>query len=189
MSGRTTEYGTVRADTVLTGGKVWCGRGLPLCEAVATFAGRVLATGSAAEIASLIGPDTRVVDLAGRLATPGLNDAHMHLLPYGTAMAEVDLRTSAAPTLEALLKAVRDRASRTEPGGWVIGRGYDHFKLDVGRHPYREELDAAAPDHPVYIVRTCGHLAVANSRALALAGIGELPLRQFAQCHAAAGLG
>ena len=165
--------GVVAADTVLTGGKVWCGKGLPIREAVALFGGRVLATGTAAEIAPLIGADTRVVELEGRLATPGLNDAHMHLLPYGTAMSEVDLRAAAAPTLEALLQAVRDRAGETPEGEWVIGRGYDHFKLDVGRHPYREELDAAAPDHPVYIVRTCGHLAVANSRALALAGIDE----------------
>ncbi|WP_299820352.1 amidohydrolase [uncultured Jannaschia sp.] len=173
MTDGTTENGAVRADLVLTGGKVWCGKGLPLCEAVATFGGRVLATGTAEEIAPLIGPDTCVVELAGRLATPGLNDAHMHLLPYGTSMAEVDLRTSAAPTLEALLGAVREQAARTPQGGWVIGRGYDHFKLDVGRHPYREELDAAAPDHPVYIVRTCGHLAVANTKALELAGIDE----------------
>jgi hypothetical protein len=58
-------------------------------------------------------------------------------------------------------------------GDWVIGRGYDHFKLDTGRHPFREELDQACPDHPVYIVRTDGHLAVANSKALELAGITE----------------
>jgi predicted amidohydrolase YtcJ len=160
------------ADTVLTGGRVWRGLGLPVSGAVALFAGRVLAAGTAEEIAALIGPETRVIDLAGRLATPGLNDAHMHLIPYGTAMREVDLRPGAAPTLAALLGAIRARAEATPPGGWIVGRGYDHFKLDVGRHPHRTELDAAAPDHPVYIVRTCGHLAVANSAALARAGIG-----------------
>ncbi|MEM9552188.1 MAG: amidohydrolase, partial [Pseudomonadota bacterium] len=132
-----------------------------------------LAVGTSDDIAPLIGPNTRVIALDGRFVSPGLNDAHMHLLPYGTAMAEVDLRPSVAPTLDALLAAVAARAARTRSGDWVIGRGYDHFKLDVGRHPYREELDAAAPDNPVYIVRTDGHLAVANSAALSLAGIDE----------------
>lgn len=163
----------VAADLILTGGRIWCGLGVPEVEAAATFGGRILATGDADAIAPLIGPHTVVIDLAGRLATPGLNDAHMHLIPYGTAMREVDLRPAAAPDLEALLGAIRDRAAGAPAGDWIVGRGYDHFKLDVGRHPYREELDAAAPDHPVYIVRTCGHLAVANSAALALAGIGE----------------
>ncbi|SDZ89944.1 amidohydrolase [Rubrimonas cliftonensis] len=165
--------GRVHADVVLTGGRVWRGLREDCCEAVALWGGRVLATGSAAEIGPLVGPATRVVDLAGRLATPGLNDAHMHLLPYGTAMIEVDLRPAAAPTLDALLGALKARAARTPPGGWIVGRGYDHFRLDVGRHPFREELDAACPDHPVYIVRTCGHVSVANSAALALSGIDE----------------
>ncbi|THH35403.1 amidohydrolase [Aliishimia ponticola] len=163
----------VQAETVLKNGKVWCGLGLPVVSAVALWGGRVLATGSDAELAPLIGPDTEVIDLNGRLATPGLNDAHMHLIPYGTAMAEVDLRPVTVPTLAGLLASLSDRSASLPKGDWVIGRGYDHFKLDVGRHPFREELDEACPDHPVYIVRTDGHLAVANSLALKIAGITE----------------
>ncbi|QBF30306.1 amidohydrolase [Thalassococcus sp. S3] len=163
----------VFADLVLTGGHIWCGKGLDRAEAVALWGGRVLATGAAGDLSSLIGPQTEVVDLAGRFAMPGLNDAHMHLIPYGTSMAEMDFRPSQISTLAELLDIVRDHASRAPAGSWLIGRGYDHFKLDVGRHPYREELDQVAPDHPVYIVRTCGHLAVVNSRALELAGITE----------------
>src|SRR5690606_22617204 len=74
------------ADCVLTGGKVWKGLGLGFDEAVAIAGGKVLATGTAEEIAALAGPDTRVIDLAGRLATPGLYDAHLHLHMYGIAM-------------------------------------------------------------------------------------------------------
>ena len=161
------------AELILTGGRVWCGLDLPEAEAVAMGGGLVLATGTATEIAAMAGEGTRVIDLGGRLAVPGINDAHMHLLPYGLAMAEVDLRPKSAPTLDALLAALRDRAADTPPEGWVTGRGYDHFQLDTARHPTRDELDAACPDHPCYIVRTDGHLAVANTRALALAGIGE----------------
>ncbi|MFN3936624.1 MAG: amidohydrolase [Gemmobacter sp.] len=162
-----------RADCVVTGGRIWCGLNEGFAEALAISAGRVAAVGSAADIAAMTGPQTRRIDLGGRLAVPGLNDAHMHLIPYGTAMAEVDLRPKSAPDLAALLRAVKDRAAVTPAGGWVVGRGYDHFAFDERRHPLREELDAVCPDHPVYIVRTCGHLAVANSRALALAGIDE----------------
>jgi predicted amidohydrolase YtcJ len=161
------------AELVLSGGRVWRGLGLPEAEAVAFAGGRVVATGGAAEVEPLVGEGTEVVPLGGRLVTPGLNDAHMHLLPYGVAMGEVDLRPAAAPTLDALLGAVAARAAESPPGGWVTGRGYDHFRLDTGRHPTRDELDAAAPDHPVWITRTDGHLSVANSRALALAGMDE----------------
>ena len=161
------------ADCILTGGKVWKGLGLGIDAALAIRDGKVIATGSDDEIAALAGPDTQVIDLAGRLATPGLNDAHLHLHMYGIAMAELDLRPAVIGTLEELLAAVKEKAATLPKGAWITGRGYDHFKLDVGRHPYREELDLAAPDNPVYIVRTCGHLGVANSRAFELAGVTE----------------
>lgn len=161
------------ADVVLTGGVVWCGLDLPKVEAVAMRGGRILATGTTAEIDALAGPQTRRIDLGGRFAMPGLNDAHMHLLPVGIAMNQVDLRPEAAPTLEALLEALRSRAAVTPKGEWVRGRGFNHFLLDVKRFPHRDELDRVCPDHPCYIVRTDGHSAVANSRALALAGIDE----------------
>lgn len=161
------------ADCVLTGGKVWKGLGLGFDEAVAIAGGKVLATGTAEEIAALTGPDTRVIDLAGRLATPGLYDAHLHLHMYGIAMAEVDLRPSVVSTLAELLETLRAKAATLPKGAWITGRGYDHFKLDVGRHPYREEIDQVCPDNPVHIARTCGHLSVANSLAFQLAGITE----------------
>lgn len=161
------------ADCALTGGRIWQGKGLGFAEALAIRDGKVAAVGTAAEIAALTGPETRVIELNGRLATPGLNDAHMHLHFYGLAMTEVDLRPKTVTTLDGLLDALRAKAAETPKDQWITGRGYDHFQLDVGRHPHRDELDEACPDHPVYIVRTDGHLAVANSRALELAGITE----------------
>jgi predicted amidohydrolase YtcJ len=161
----------VYAETVLRNGTVWCGRSEGTAEAVALWGGRVLATGSDADLAPLIGPGTKVVDLRGRLATPGLIDAHLHLLPYGLTMREVDARPKNAPTLEALLALIKARAQELGPGKWVLARGYDQFKLDVKRHPWREELDAVAPDNPVYLVRTCGHISICNSKAFELAGI------------------
>jgi predicted amidohydrolase YtcJ len=162
-----------KADIVLTNGRVFRGRAEGVCDAVALWSGRVLATGSASDMEPLIGPATQVIDLAGRLATPGLCDSHMHLLPYGIIMSHVDVRSSSAPTLQALLERIRERAAVTPPDQWIQARGYDQFNLDVGRHPTREDLDLAAPDHPVLVVRACGHITICNSRALALAGIDE----------------
>ena len=163
----------VQADIVLRNGPIWCGREEGVVEALAIFRDKVLSAGSDAEIKLLIGPKTRVIDLKGRLATPGLNDSHLHLVSLGMTMGWVDSKPEAAPTLETLLEAIAARAARSKPGEWILSRGYDQTKLDVGRHPYREELDRAAPNNPVMLVRTCGHIAICNSEALRLGGIDE----------------
>jgi hypothetical protein len=160
-----------KADAILTNGKIFLGAREGLAEAIALWRGQVLATGGALEILALRGADTRVIDLGGRLATPGLHDAHLHLLPLGLMMADVDVRPKHARTLAALLAAIKAKADTLAPGEWVMARGYDQFELDVKRHPHRTELDAAAPRNPVYLVRACGHLSVVNSKALELAGV------------------
>jgi predicted amidohydrolase YtcJ len=88
-------------------------------------------------------------------------------------MGWVDAKPASVPTLDALLGAIRARVATTRPGEWILARGYDQTKLDVGRHPHRTELDQAAPDNPVMLVRTCGHISVCNSRALEIAGIDQ----------------
>ncbi len=164
---------TVQADIVLRNGPIWCGYEEGTVEALALWQGRVLAAGRYMDIAPLVGPRTRVIDLNGRLATPGLNDSHLHLISLGLTMDWVDSKPAAAPTLDSLLDALSARAARARPGEWIMSRGYDQTKLDVGRHPYREELDRAAPNNPVVLVRACGHIWICNSQALALAGIDE----------------
>lgn len=164
---------SVKADIVLRGGPIWCGREEGVVEALALWGDKVLAAGKEAEIASLIGPSTKVIDLGGRLATPGLNDSHLHLISVGLTMDWVDARPAAAPTLEALLGQIAERAAKSKPGDWVLARGYDQTKLDTGRHPFREELDRASPNNPVMLVRTCGHISIVNSLALKLGGIDE----------------
>lgn len=163
----------IHADLILHGGRIWCGRAEGSVEAVAVWQGKVLATGGNADILGLKGPQTEVIDLQGRFACPGLIDNHLHLVSTGIAMGWVDATPATAPTLAALTKQISDRAATTPKGGWVRARGYDQVKLDIGRHPTREELDAAAPDHPVLLTRACGHVSVANSMALALSGITE----------------
>ena len=142
----------------------------PRVPAVAIRAGRIAAAGSDDEaLAHRDGAE--VVDLRGRTAVPGLNDAHCHPMQVGLAASEVDARPEAAPDLGALFEKLRQRAAQQEPGRWILARGYDDSRLAERRHPTRADLDAAAPESPVMLTRACHHVAVANGRALSLAGI------------------
>lgn len=157
---------------LLMNGKIWCGLGEGFAEAIAIEGDKVLATGSTAEMMALAGPGTEVIDLEGRLATPGLNDAHMHLHHYGISLVELDLRPAAGVTsVQAIVDLVKDAVAKAKPGEWILGRGYDHDKLSDLRHPTKYDLDAVSPDNPVFLTRTCGHTTVANSVALKAGGI------------------
>ncbi|GGI98679.1 amidohydrolase [Neoroseomonas lacus] len=159
------------ADTLIAGGRIFRGLAGGFTDAVALKDGKVLALGDAALAAA--GSQTRHIDLEGRIAIPAFNEAHMHLLPYGLGLTQVNLRAEEVRTLDEVLRRISTAAQSAPKGAWVIGRGYDHGELDVGRHPTAAELDAAAPNNPVYIVRTCGHMGVANNAALKLAGVGH----------------
>ncbi|WP_417673072.1 amidohydrolase [Pseudodonghicola sp.] len=159
---------------ILTNGKIWCGLKEGFAEALAIEGDKVLATGTADEIAALAGPETDIIDLGGKFAVPGLNDAHMHLYLYGLNLLQVDLRPHAGVrSIQALLDRVKAAAEQLPPGAWIIGRGYDHDKLTELRHPHMKELDAVAPNNPVMLSRACGHAAVANTLALQAGGIGH----------------
>nr|WP_314070094.1 amidohydrolase [uncultured Roseococcus sp.] len=160
-------------ETIFTGGTVFRGLAGGVAEAMAIGGGKVLAVGRRWEIEALAGPDTRRVDLGGRAAIPAFNEAHMHLLPFGLGLSMVNLRAEEVRSLDEVRTRLRAAAATRPKGEWVVGRGYDHAALDIGRHPTVGELDAAVPDHPVFIVRTCGHMGVANTAALRAAGIGH----------------
>ena len=115
-----------------------------------------------------------LIDLKGRLATPGLNDSHLHLISLGLTMDWVDAKPAAAPTLATLL--AEDRRARqgleARPSGSSRAATTRPSSM-CAAIPYREELDQAAPDNPVMLVRACGHISICNSQALKLAGITE----------------
>lgn len=163
----------MKAELILAGGRVFRGLSGGFAEAVAIAGGRVIAVGDAATVDAVAGPETKRVDLAGRVAIPAFNEAHMHLLPYGLGLANVNLRAEQVTTLDEVLRRVGEAAKDTAPGEWVLGRGYDHSALDIGRHPTAAELDKVSPNNPVFIVRTCGHMGVANSAAMRLAEVGH----------------
>ncbi|MCA3369535.1 MAG: amidohydrolase [Alphaproteobacteria bacterium] len=161
----------MQADLLCYNGSVFPGVGLGFSNALAIHSGRIIALGD--DAMGIAGPDTKRIDLAGRSAIPAFNEAHMHLLPYGLGLSQVNLRAEQVRSLDELLTRIRTAASDAPRGAWILGRGYDHGALDVGRHPDMAELDKAAPDNPVFITRTCGHMGVANSAAMRLAGIGH----------------
>ncbi len=163
----------VRADTIIYNGTIWCGYEEGTVEALAIWQGKVLATGTREQIWPLKGDDTHLINLQGRFATPGLNDAHLHLLLVGLTLDWVDATPQTAPTLDRLLNIIRDKAASVPPGAWIKARGYDQTKFDVGRHPHKTELDAAAPNNPVLLERACGHVSIFNSKAFELAGVDE----------------
>ena len=146
----------------------------PSAEAVAVLGNRIVRVGDAASVRAEAGPATRVVDLGGRALLPAFNDNHTHPISFGQALAGINAKPGAIATLRGLQDAFRAAASRPEngDGAWLIARGYDDTRLDIGRHPTRWELDEATGGRPALLVRTCGHLGVANSAALALAGVG-----------------
>ena len=146
----------------------------PTAEAVAVVGNRIARVGGSAEIRDEVGPATRVVDLEGRALLPGFNDNHTHPISYGLGLSLIDARPGTVPSLTGLQEVFRAAAMTTPTtvrDSWLLARGYDDSRLDVRRHPRRQELDAATGGRPAFLTRTCGHLGVANSAALARAGI------------------
>ncbi len=157
---------------IYVNGRIFAGE-LPLQEAFAVENDRFVAVGSDGDMLALREEGDEVIDLGGRFVCPGFNDSHMHLLNYGNAMTGCDLAAHTS-SLEELQGALRDfiREQGIAPGQWVKGRGWnqDYFAGEK-RIPTRQELDAVSTEHPICIVRCCGHALVVNTAALTLLGL------------------
>lgn len=146
----------------------------PYAEAIAIGGQRIIAVGSGEEIKPLIGKATRVINLEGKLALPGFNDAHIHFIEGGLSLLEVNLR--GVTTIEEFQRRVKERASSLPAGAWLTGGGWDHEILPGGMMPTKGILDAIAPHNPVLLSRLDLHTSLANSKALEMAGItGDTP--------------
>lgn len=154
------------ADLVLTGGTVWSG-GPRSGTALAIRGGRVLDIGDDAHIATLAGPSTTRIVLDGRLVVPGFLDAHTHFLEGGFSLAAVQLRDASTPQEFARRIGAFARAHRDE---WVLRGTWDH-ELWGGELPRRDWIDSVTGETPVFVTRLDGHMGLANSRALELAGV------------------
>jgi predicted amidohydrolase YtcJ len=158
------------ADLVLRGGHViTVDKDWRLAQAIAIKEGRFIAVGPNEAVNAHVGPNTQIIELAGKTVVPGLIDSHLHQLFAGLNGPAVQLL--GARTVADVQKAIADRVDRTEAGKWVIASsGWHESILAEGRMPTRHELDKVSPNNPVFIPRG-GHVVTVNSKALELAGI------------------
>jgi predicted amidohydrolase YtcJ len=168
--GETMQQEDSTVDLALINGVIYTGDpAKPRVQALASGGGIIVATGTTAEIRKLINPRTRVIDLHGGFAMPGFNDAHLHLGSAAQAKISVDLE--GAKSIAEFQRRIRDRVAQSKPGEWITGRGWDHTLWNPARFPTRQDLDVVSGDHPMFFTHISGHVSVANSKALEIAGI------------------
>lgn len=159
------------ADLMLLHGRIaTLDRGNTVVHALAARDGRILATGTDREMDGLRGPATEVIDLAGQTAIPGIIDSHCHPDSYAVRVVKwQELRWPAVRSVRDVLDAVDRETRANAPDAWFVGYRFDDQKL--GGYPTMAELDAVSHGRPVFILRTDGHIGLANGRACELAGV------------------
>ncbi len=158
-----------RADLVFVSGGIYTGDApRSWTQALAAKDGCIVALGSDDEIGDLVGPATEVVDLAGKMLVPGFQDAHVHPVSSGMEMLLCDL--TELGTAQEYLSHIRDYAASHEDGSWILGGGWSQDAFPRGC-PSKDDLDALAPDRPVFLTNRDGHGAWVNAVALEMAGI------------------
>ncbi|WP_210185597.1 amidohydrolase [Bauldia litoralis] len=167
------------ADTIYSGGPILTiDDSDPVAEAVAVKDGRIIAVGALNDVMAHQDDQTRMVGLSGRAMLPGFVDSHGHVVMGGlqalsaNLLAPPDGEVADIASLQATLRSwAEENAEAVDKVKMIVGFGYDNAQLVELRHPTKEDLDAVSTDLPIIIVHQSGHLGVANSRALELAGI------------------
>ena len=158
------------ADLIIRNAKVWTvDKDHPAAQAVAVLGDRIVAVGSTNDVEPWRGAHTQVIDATGKLLLPGFNDSHVHFVDGGLSLDSVQLNdaTSAAE----FARRVGEQAKKTPKGEWVTSGDWDETKWTPATMPTKELIDPLTPDIPVFVSRYDGHMALANSVTLRLAGI------------------
>ncbi|HEY8714218.1 MAG TPA: amidohydrolase [Candidatus Acidoferrum sp.] len=160
------------ADLIIENAKVWTvDKAIPSAQAVAVLGDRIVAVGSNAEVEVWRGPQTQVLDAAGRLLLPGFNDAHVHFISGGSQLDNVQLND--ATSAKEFARRIGDKAKATSKGEWILGGDWDETKWNPAELPTKETIDSLTPDNPVFVSRYDGHMGLMNSVALKLAGVDK----------------
>lgn len=158
------------ADFIVRNAKIWTvDKNQPAAEAVAVLGERIVAVGSNDSVEAWHGPNTRIVDASGKLLLPGFNDSHVHFVDGGLALDSVQLND--ATSAQEFARRIADRSKNAAKGEWVTGGDWDETKWNPAVMPSKELIDPLTPDTPVFVSRYDGHMALANSVTLRLAGI------------------
>jgi len=158
------------ADLIVRNAKVWTvDKTNPTAQAVAVLGDRIVAIGTNADVEAWHGARTRVIDAGGQRLLPGFNDSHVHFVDGGMALDQVQLND--ATSAEEFARRIGERARHTPKGEWVSGGDWDETKWTPAQMPSKELIDPVTRDIPVFVMRYDGHMALANSATLRLAGI------------------
>jgi len=163
---------TPEVDLVIDNARVWTvDPERPNAEAIAILGDRIAAVGASAELAPYRERAKRVLDAGGRRVLPGFNDAHVHLVQAGEQLASVHLKDAESP--DAFAERIGAQAASLPEGEWILGGDWDEQLWEPAELPTKELIDELTPNHPVLVIRYDGHMALANSLALSLAGVSR----------------
>lgn len=158
------------ADLIIENARIWTVDSLhPEVEALAVLGERIVAVGTNREVEAWRGPTTRVVDADGKRLLPGFNDAHVHFVDGGAQLDNVELNDASSP--QEFARRIGERAGKTSKGAWLLGGDWDETKWTPAELPTKQLIDALTSNTPVAVNRYDGHMVLANSLALRIAGI------------------
>ena len=174
------------ADLIISGGKIYTmNEAQPEVEAVAVRNDKIIFAGSSKDVELLKGDKTQLIDLKGKTMTPGLIEGHGHLFGLGYNLIQLDLM--GIKNFDELIEKVKEAAAKSQPGDWILGRGWHQDKWDmkpakiINGFPTHELLSKVSPNNPVYLAHASGHLALVNAKAMELAGVNQLSLEKRKQ--------
>lgn len=175
-----------KADLVIVNGKIYTAAdATPVVEAVVVKDGKIEFAGVESEAREYIGDDTQVIDLEGKTMTPGFIEGHGHIM--GVGYNELNLDLASVKNFDELVEKVREAASKAQPGQWILGRGWHQDKWDklpekmVKGFQTHELLSEASPNNPVFLRHASGHAAMANAKAMEIAGVSQLSVEGLQQ--------
>jgi len=169
---------------VILGGKIYTmDDKAPMVEAIAVSGEKIVFAGPAAEANEFMGKETRLIDLKGKTMSPGLIEGHGHIM--GLGYSELNLNLDDIKSYDELVERVRAAVDKSEPGQWIVGRGWHQDKWDrkpgkmIKGFQTHEQLSAVSPNNPVFLRHASGHAGFANARAMQIAGVNQLSVEQL----------
>ncbi len=174
----------ITADLIIRGGKIYSGNdSQPEVQAVAVKGDKIIFAGSDIEVEQFKDDQTQIIDLQGKMMTPGFIEGHGHLL--GLGFQELTLNLADTKSYEEIVDRVKTAVAKSKPGDWIIGRGWHQDRWDkkpmklIKGFQTHELLSAVSPDNPVYLTHASGHASFANAKAMEIAGINQLSKEQL----------